>query len=218
MSINDLKVRNKIDFLLSDAKINDPLVRQKLREQNIQPKNEMEFFKAMNKAYLPVNLEFGNLLYILGRSSKAKTIVEFGTSFGVSTLFLASAIKDNGAGKVITTEFDEAKAQRAYENLKDAGLNGFVEIRIGDALETLKRPFENKIDLLFLDGAKSMYLDVLKLVESDLSSGAIIASDNTDQEELKPFINYLRSSENGYLSSPILTHMMKKGHEISIKI
>jgi predicted O-methyltransferase YrrM len=218
MIINDLKVRNKIDFLLSDAKINDPLVRQKLREQNIQPKNEMEFFKAMNKAYLPVNLEFGNLLYILGRSSKAKTIVEFGTSFGVSTLFLASAIKDNGAGKVITTEFDEAKAQRAYENLKDAGLNGFVEIRIGDALETLKRPFENKIDLLFLDGAKSMYLDVLKLVESDLSSGAIIASDNTDQEELKPFINYLRSSENGYLSSPILTHMMKKGHEISIKI
>jgi predicted O-methyltransferase YrrM len=218
MSINDLKVRNKIDFLLSDAKINDPLVRQKLREQNIQPKNEMEFFKAMNKAYLPVNLEFGNLLYILGRSSKAKTIVEFGTSFGVSTLFLASAIKDNGAGKVITTEFDEAKAQRAYENLKDAGLNGFVEIRIGDALETLKRPFENKIDLLFLDGAKSMYLDVLKLVESDLSSGAIIASDNTDQEDLKPFINYLRSSENGYLSSPILTHMMKKGHEISIKI
>jgi predicted O-methyltransferase YrrM len=95
---------------------------------------------SLRKAYLPVGREFGNLLYALARSSKSKTVVEFGTSFGISTIFLASAIRDNGDGKVITTEFDPENAERAKKNLAAAGLEEWVEFRVGNALEIQSSP------------------------------------------------------------------------------
>ena len=88
-------------------------------------------------AYMAVAPEFGSLLYTLARTSRAKTIVEFGLSFGVSTIFLASALRENGEGRVITTEFEPEKVVRAKRNLASAGLEEWVEIRVGDALETL---------------------------------------------------------------------------------
>ena len=91
----------------------------------------------MRMAYMAIGWEFGKLLYGLAHSIRAKTIVEFGTSFGISTIFLASAIRDNGVGQVITTDFEPAKVERARENLAAAGVEEWVELRIGDARETL---------------------------------------------------------------------------------
>src|SRR5271170_1824727 len=96
-----------------------------------------EYYRARRMAYMAVAPEFGSLLYTLARTSRAKTIVEFGLSFGVSTIFLASALRDNGEGRVITTEFEPEKVVRAKRNLASAGLEEWVEIRVGDALETL---------------------------------------------------------------------------------
>ena len=103
----------------------------------------------------------------------------------MATIFLASAIRDNGEGKVITTEFDPDKAQRAKRNLTAAGLAEWVEFRVGDALETLSNP-PREIDMIFLDGAKELYLDVLKLLEPHLRPLGIIASDNTIMMAWKP--------------------------------
>lgn len=80
--------------------------------------------------------------------------MEFGTSFGVSTLHLAAALRDNGGGRVISTEFEPTKVARARANLCAAGLHDLVEIRVGDALETLARDLPEEIDLVLLDGAK----------------------------------------------------------------
>src|SRR6185437_14522742 len=114
------------------------------------------------------------------RSSKARTIVEFGTSFGISTLHLAAALRDNGGGRLITSEFEPSKAQRAKANLKAGGLLDLVEIREGDALETLAQDPPETIDLVLLDGAKSLYSEILSLIESRLRPGALIVADNAD--------------------------------------
>ena len=117
---------------------------------------------------LAVSRETGRLLYMLARSGGARTIVEFGTSFGISTLHLAAALRDNGGGRLITSEFEPSKVARARENLAAGGLADLVEIREGDALQTLGVELPETIDLLLLDGAKALYPEILALVESRL--------------------------------------------------
>lgn len=133
----------------------------------------------------------------LPEAQKQKLSWSSAPSFGISTIFLPSAIRDNGDGKVITTEFDPEKAERAKKNLAAAGLQKWVEFRVGNALETLKSNPPREIDLILLDGAKGLYLDVLKLLEPYLRSGGIIASDNTDHDGIDAFLEYLRTPGNG---------------------
>jgi tRNA A58 N-methylase Trm61 len=87
-------------------------------------------------AYLAVTPEFDRMLYMLARSCKARTIIEFGTSFCICTIHLAEAVRDSGGGRVITTEFEPSKAERARKNLEVAGLEDLVEIRVDET--TLK--------------------------------------------------------------------------------
>ena len=217
-SITSPQVQTLLDTLYADAATNDPAVRQAALAARMTQHTEMEFFTAMRLAYLPVSRQFGNLLYALARGARARTIVEFGTSFGLSTIFLAAALRDNGEGTVITTEFEPGKAERARANLAAAGLDQYVEIRLGDARETLRTELPQGIDLLLLDGAKGMYLEVLKLVEPGIRPGGIVASDNTDHDGLGPFLAHVRGA--GYLSSAILTAGRQRGmgHEVSIRI
>jgi len=147
---------------------------------------------------LPVSRETGKLLYLLARAGNARSIVEFGTSFGLSTLHLAAALRENGGGRLITSELEPSKLARARENLAAGGLSDLVEFREGDALETLASDLPETIDLLLLDGAKSLYLDVLALVEGRLRPGAVIIADNTDY--CPDYLDRVGSAANGYWS------------------
>ena len=160
------------------------------------------FYKTRAKnLYLAVSRETAGLLYMLARSIQARSVVEFGTSFGISTLYLAAALKDNGGGRVIGTEFEPSKVTRARENIAAAGLSEFVEIRAGDALETLSRDLPQTIDLVLLDGAKSLYPQVHELLAPCLRRGALIVADNA---EMAPeYIQAMRKS-NGYMSVPAM--------------
>ncbi len=133
------------------------------------------------------------------RAAGAKSVVEYGTSFGISTIHLAAAVKDNGGGKVIGSEFEASKVLRARENLRAAGLAGLVEIREGDALESLARDLPASIDLVLLDGAKVLYPKILSLLEPHLKIGALIVADNADDSP--EYVARVRASEN-YLSLP----------------
>jgi predicted O-methyltransferase YrrM len=157
-----------------------------------------QFYAQLKDYALPVSRETGKLLYMLARASGAGEIVEFGTSFGLSTLHLAAALRDNGYGRIITSEFEPSKIARARNNLAAGGLADLVEIREGDALETLASGLPNRIDLLLLDGAKSLYMDVLGLVEGRLGAGAVIVADNADH--CPEYLEHVRRPENGYLS------------------
>jgi predicted O-methyltransferase YrrM len=159
-----------------------------------------DLYARLKNMPLAVSRETGALLYMLARSARARTIVEFGTSFGISTLHLAAALRDNGGGHLITSEFEPSKAARARHNLTAGGLIDLVEIREGDALQTLSIDLPETIDLLLLDGAKSLYPEILNLVESRLRLGAIIVADNADHSP--DYLAYVRSPANGYMSTP----------------
>ncbi|MFO0615563.1 MAG: class I SAM-dependent methyltransferase [Polyangiaceae bacterium] len=158
----------------------------------------LEVYGRLRDAALPVSRETGALLYVLARSTRARSIVEYGTSFGVSTLHLAAALRDNGGGRLVTTEFEPSKVARARANLTAGGLVDLVEIREGDALHTLRGDLPEAIDLVLLDGAKGLYVDILDLVEARLRPGALIVADNADH--CPEYLARVRSPEGGYLS------------------
>lgn len=160
----------------------------------------LDFYGRLKDLPLAVSRETGVLLYMLARSCRAKTIVEFGTSFGISTLHLAAALRDNGGGRLITSEFEPSKVERARANLTAGGLMDLVEIRQGDALKTLAADLPDAIDLLLLDGAKALYPDILDRVQSRLRPGALIIADNADYSP--GYLARVRSSVEGYLSTP----------------
>jgi predicted O-methyltransferase YrrM len=179
--------------------------------------DEAKDYKAVYKSYannfLNVSQEFGQFLYTCIRNTKAKRIIEFGSSMGISTIHMAAALRDNGGGKLIGTELEESKAKHARENIAAAGLSEFVEIRVGDALETLK-DIEGPIDLLMLDGAFTLYLKVLKLLEPHFRNGTLIVGENA-VKELSDYLDYVRNPKNGYLSLP-LPFGEERGNELTV--
>jgi predicted O-methyltransferase YrrM len=160
-----------------------------------------QFYGLLKDVPLPVSRETGYLLYMLARSSRAQSVLEFGTSFGVSTIYLAAALRDNGGGRIITTEFEPSKAARARENLTEAGLIDLVEIREGDALETLARDLPETFDLVLLDGAKSLYADILRCAEARLRPGSLVLAD--DARYCAEFVSHMRADAKRYVSVPL---------------
>jgi predicted O-methyltransferase YrrM len=151
--------------------------------------------------FLNVSAEFGQFLYICARARQAKHIVEFGTSFGISTIYLAVALRDGGGGRLIGTELEPTKAQRARENLSGAGLTDIVDIRVGDALETLRARIGDNVDLV--------------LLEPHLSPGALVIGDNAI-EESGGYLDYVRNPDNGYRTIS-LPFDPGRGNEISVR-
>jgi predicted O-methyltransferase YrrM len=158
------------------------------------------FYGRLKDQPLPVSRTTGKLLYLLARSIRAQNIVEFGTSFGISTLHLAAALRDNGGGHLIGSEFEPSKIVRARQNLVAGGLFDLVEIREGDALETLARDLPDSIDFVLLDGAKNLYLSIISLLEGRLRAGALVVADNADASP--EYLARVRSTAHGYLSVP----------------
>lgn len=173
-------------------------------ERLMRSKTEYATLYGALKDYpLAVSRDTGRLLYMLARGLKARTIVEFGVSFGISTLHMAAALRENGGGLLITSEFEPSKAAQARENLAAGGVLDLVELREGDALKTLATDLPDAIDLVLLDGAKALYSDVLDLLESRLRPGAMIVADNADY--CPEYLARVRSPTGGYLSVPFDT-------------
>jgi len=150
-------------------------------------------------AYLAVGKVEGEFLYFIANVSGAKNIVEFGCSYGISTIYLAAAAKNN-AGHVITSDFEPNKVTGATKNIAMAGLEDFVTILPGDAMQTLSA-VKGPIDLLFLDGAKDLYLPVFNMLLPKLRKGSIILADNADKQELQEFNKTLTSAKERYITS-----------------
>jgi predicted O-methyltransferase YrrM len=195
-SLHDPVVSRVLGALHSQADTVDPPLLAKMGD-----KRDDEMAHLLDQAYIPVSPDAGRFLYSLARAAKTGTVVEFGTSLGISTIYLASAIRDRGDGSVITTELHSGKAQKARENLHAAGLLDYVDLREGDAIETL-RDIAGGVSLLFLDGWKKLYLPVLKLLEPALEPGAMVVADDLDlfPEVHKPYLAYVRNPDGAYVS------------------
>ena len=89
--------------------------------------------RKRSRALLAITPEVGQLLYALTLAARPTLIIDLGASLGSSTIYLACALRDLGAGSIITTELLSEKAQQASSNLAAAGLGDLVDIRVGDA-------------------------------------------------------------------------------------
>ncbi len=159
-----------------------------------------QFYGRAKELYLAVAPETATLLYMLGRLTRARAIVEFGTSFGISTIHLAAALRDNGGGILIGSELEPSKVVTARANLQTAGLADLVDIREGDALETLARDLPETIDVVLLDGHKALYPRILELLAPRLHAGSCLVADNADA--CPDYLAQVRSGDGTYLSLP----------------
>ncbi len=191
------KVSQKLEALHNDAKNDFLRIGKGIVKSVFRPLKPSDF----KDAYLPISKKQGENIRELIIENNCKNIVEFGTSFGISTIYLADAVQHTG-GKVITTELLEGKATRAIQNITDAGLNQYVEVRIGDARETLKG-YSSPIDFLFLDGWKDLYLPLFKMLESQFHAGTLIYADNMDMASTRNYADYILGLKDTYQSLSI---------------
>jgi predicted O-methyltransferase YrrM len=191
-TINISIAENVLRALHKDAKKDKMRMGTSILKAAFRPLQPSDF----ENAYLPISKEQGQNIKQLIIENDCKNIVEFGTSFGISTIYMADAAQQTG-GKVITSELIDSKAAKALNNITEAGLNDFVEIRIGDAMETFNG-LSAPIDFLFLDGWKDLYLPLFQMLEPLLHSGTLIYADNMDMNGTQDYANYLSEKQKEY--------------------
>ncbi|KAF4808405.1 hypothetical protein CGCSCA5_v012424 [Colletotrichum siamense] len=147
------------------------------------------------------------LVYLLLRAAGARYVVEAGTSFGVSTIWLALAVGQNAGlqnsdGIVIATENEPTKASRAREHWKRAGrdVEKWIRLKEGDLRETLKTDVPDQIDFLLLDIWSALALPTLKVIKTRLKPGALIVADNVVSSKVgyADLIAYLDDPRNRF--------------------
>lgn len=157
----------------------------------------------------------GELIYLLCRAQGARRVAEFATSVGMSTLYFAAALRDNGGGIVIGSELVAEKVQTARRNLAEAGLAELADIRLGDARETL-RDLGGAVDFVLIDGwpggtGASLALQVMRIVAPQVRLGGLVMNDNAEED----YLAYVRDPVNGFRS---MTLPLKGGTELSVKV
>lgn len=187
-----------LDTMYTESKNQMSRLRERGSDFN-RPMTTAERTEAMSEFYIPVTPEAGRLLYSLVRATRPTTVVEFGMSFGISAIHLAAAVRDNGSGRVVTTELSETKIAAAKQTFAETGLDDVITILEGDALITLES-LDGAIDFILLDGWKDLYLPVIELLEPRLSTGALVVADNTSAADTQPYLDRVRNPNNGYTS------------------
>src|SRR5579864_5556737 len=136
--------------------------------------------------------------YMICRAIGARRIFEAGTSFGVSTLYLAAAVRDNGGGVVFGAEYEPGKVKRARANYEAAGLSGFIDLREGDIVEAAKS-FEGPIDFILFDIWGDMLGDLMEILAPRMRPGAVLCADNTAGTggSYGPMFDYINDPKNG---------------------
>jgi predicted O-methyltransferase YrrM len=164
---------------------------------------------------IPIDRGQGWLIYMLCRGLQARRVVEFGTSYGVSTLYLAAAMRDQGGGLVIGTEIETEKARHARGHFAEAGVADLIELREGNALETLK-DCGGLVDFLLVDGFPKLARPIIELVAPQLRKGAVVICDNVGHfpASFAGYLDFVRRPANGFVSTLL---PLRGGTELSVK-
>jgi predicted O-methyltransferase YrrM len=215
-TLHDSRVASALDRMFAAA-ARDDVVRQHIRAtwpDGFAAATAREQADAKAEVYMPISAEGGRLLYNLIRATRPATVVEFGTSYGISTLYLAAAVRDNAMGRVIGTELNAHKATAARHTFTQTGLDDLVTILDGDARQTLAR-LDGTVDFLLLDGWKDLCLPILRLLEPRLPPGTLVVADDVNLLDLQPYLDHVRNPRNGYHS---VTFPVDDGMEISCRL
>ncbi|MFE9707606.1 class I SAM-dependent methyltransferase [Streptomyces sp. NPDC005930] len=186
----------------------------KLPSSGWQSLDSQELADAASDIYMPISADGGKLLYNLVRSTRPATVVEFGTSYGISALHLGAAVRDNGHGEVITTEMSRTKVRAARTTFTETGLDDLITVWEGNALQTLAE-LDRPVDFLFLDGWKDLYLPVLRSLEPLMAPGTLVIADDVEFSSVAPYLDHIRNPANGYES---VKFPVEDGLEISCRL
>jgi predicted O-methyltransferase YrrM len=217
--LGDERLEALLDELHARSKVQEAQTNEYWRART-GPWNGME---ARDHAFLADKLvaldrEKAEFCYLVCRAINARRIVEAGTSFGVSTLYLAAAVRDNGGGTVIGAENELAKVKGARTNFEAAGLSAFIDLREGDLIEVLGR-VEGPIDFVLFDVWGDVVRPVLDLVSPHLRPGAVICADNTagarNRQTYAPYFEAVDDPANGLRT---MTLPFEGGFEMTVKV
>ena len=223
------RVESLLDRLYEQHSAQGPLMESYFTERATDPSMDWNRFDDRTNAFLRDKLVAldrpkAELCYLVCRALRAHRVVEAGTSYGVSTLFLASALRDNStatesgvnAPVVIATEYEPEKARIARRHFAEAGLSELIDLREGDLRETL-RTVDGPIDFMLIDIWTPMARPALELISPRLRTGAVVICDNTQQfrESYKDYFAFVNDPRNG-LSTTTLP--FEGGLEFTVKV
>ena len=218
--LNDPKLEALLNRLHaeSDAQSDETDAYFESREQEIaQNYYDQDMHRFLSNKMVALDRDKAEFCYLLCRSLRATRVVEAGTSFGVSTLYLAAAVRDNQVenGVVIGTEFEPEKIEIARANFKEAGLSEFIELREGDLRETLQ-DISSPVDFMLVD-IWEVARPALELVSASLRPGAIVACDNTavDAIEYHDYFDFVNDPRNRFRT---MTVPFVGGFELTVRI
>ncbi|HEV2732537.1 MAG TPA: class I SAM-dependent methyltransferase [Terriglobales bacterium] len=159
--------------------------------------------------------EQGDLIYLLCRGMCATRVVDFATSIGMSAIYFAAAMRDNGGGTVIGSELVPEKVTTARRNLADAGLADYADIREGDARQTLSG-VGGPVDFALIDGwpngnEPSLARAVIEILAPQIRTGGYVMNDNAEPD----FLEFVRDPANGFISVSL---PLKRGTELCVKV
>jgi len=221
--LNDPKLEALLDRLhaQSDAEVDetDAYFARREREGSLNYENycDEDMHRFLSDKMVALDREKAEFCYQLCRSLRATRIVEAGTSFGISTLYLAAAVRDNQVedGVVIGTEHEASKVKVARENFKEAGLSEFIELREGDLRQTLQ-DVGGPVDFMLVD-IWDVALPALELVSPSLRPGAIVVCDNTtvDAAEYRGYFEFVNDPNNRFRT---MTVPYQGGFELTVRV
>ncbi|MCC7411139.1 MAG: O-methyltransferase [Gammaproteobacteria bacterium] len=166
--------------MLVDKKIQavlDDYHQRAAREREVmEALSSAQFDQRIDEFLLPLGPAAGSVLNLLARGANARRVLEVGTSYGYSTIWMAAAVRETG-GRVISLDLQPAKQAYARSALERAGLAAQVEFVAGDALETIAR-CDGPFDFVLIDLWKRFYVPVFDLVHPRLARGGFVAADN----------------------------------------
>jgi predicted O-methyltransferase YrrM len=225
--LNDPHLERLLDRLHDASDAQTPAIREHRAERDKAVDRAPEELAALTKAFLAdkiyaLDRDKAEFCYQLCRAIDARRIVEVGTSYGVSTLYLAAAVRDNvraagGSGVVIGTEYEPEKARAARALFSEAGLNSFIDLREGDLRETL-RQIEGPVDFMLVDIWIPMARPALELVAPHLGPRAVVTCDNTGREdERAAYADYFAFINDPAQGFQTMTLPFSDGLEMSVR-
>ena len=221
--LNDPKLEALLERLhtQSDTQVDetDAYFERREREGSIEVDNycDEDTHRFLSDKLVALDRDKGEFCYQLCRALRAERVVEAGTSHGISTLYLAAAVRDNQVAKgvVIGTEHELEKVKVAQENFEAAGLSDYIELREGDLRET-RKDVGGPVDFLLVD-IWDVALPALELVSEHLRPGAIVVCDNTTESaaEYGGYFNFVNDPKNRFRT---MTVPFQGGFELTVRI